>query len=139
MPFIDLSFVTMEPALSGIPFLVRRRREVVNDLGRPVQTFDVFEAVGGVYPTGSNTLKRDPERDFSERGITIVTRARLQLDAPGGYKPDLVEWPISSNNWWLVNFINDYSQYGAGFIEAQCILFDPVQMNPPGETNEASY
>jgi hypothetical protein len=124
MPWIDLSFVTLDPSISAIPFRVHRRQETINDLGRSETSVQVFDAVGGVYPTGSNTLKRDPMRDFSERGITIVTRFRLQLTSIG-YKPDLVEWPINSNNLWLINFVNDYSQYGRGFIEAQAVFFDP--------------
>ncbi len=130
MPFIDLSFVTLDPSISAIPFLVRRRRESVDNLGRGQLAVEEFEGIGGVYPTGSNTLIRDPNRDFSERGITIVTRVRLQLDAPG-YKADLVEWPINSGNWFIVNFISDYSQYGVGFLECQCVFFDPAQFAPP--------
>jgi hypothetical protein len=124
MPWIDLSFVTLDPSIANIPFRVYRRQETVNDLGRSETTVETIDCVGGVFPTGSNTLKRDPMRDFSERGITIISRFRLQLTSIG-YKPDLVEWPINSKNLWLVNFVNDYSQYGAGFTEAQLVFFDP--------------
>lgn len=130
MPWIDLSFVSLDPSIAGIPFKVHRRRETVDQHGRSTVTVEVKPGAGGVYPTGSNTLIRDPSRDFSERGITIVTRFRLQMDSPG-YKADLVEWPKDSGNLWLVNHLNDYSAYGEGFMEAQCISFDPAEMIPP--------
>ena len=141
MPYIDLSFITLDQSISGIPFTVRRRQESIDEHGRSQTSVEDFEGIGGVYATGSNTLIRDPNRDFSERGITIVTRTRLQLDAPG-YKADLVEWPVESGNWFLVNHINDYTQYGAGFIEAQAVFFDPSQFNPPpglGSSSSGSF
>jgi hypothetical protein len=119
----------LDPSIAAIPFRVHRRQETVNSLGRSVLAIAVYPAIGGVVPAGSSTLHRDPERDFSERGITVYTRFRLQLTSPG-YKPDLIEWPIDTNNLWLVNHLSDYTQYGAGFTEAQCVLFDPEHLDP---------
>jgi hypothetical protein len=70
MPFIDLSFITLEPIISAIPFRVRRRRETVEAHGRSAVSTEVFDAIGGVYPTGAKALVPDLERDFRERGVT---------------------------------------------------------------------
>lgn len=130
MPFIDLSFVTLDPSIAGIPFVVYRRSEEIDDDGRVTTETTPYDAIGGVFPTGSNQLVRDPDRDFSDRGITIITRFRLQLESDG-FKPDLVEWPKDSGNLYLVNHINDFSQYGDGFMEAQAVAFQPVHLTPP--------
>jgi hypothetical protein len=70
MPPIDLSFITLEPIICAIPFRMHRRRETVDAHGRSAASTEVFDAIGGVYPTGAKALVRDLERDFRERGVT---------------------------------------------------------------------
>lgn len=131
MPTIDVSFV-VEDAMFADDFNVLRRAEVVNIHGRTEVTETPFrDQVGAVYPTGPNTLTRDPDQEFSTKTITVVTKFRLQMDSPG-YKPDLVEWPKGSGDHYIVNFLQDYSRYGAGFVQAQCTAINAV-VAPPTE------
>lgn len=130
MPLLNLSFLTREPLIANDGFTVNRRAETVGDSGRQtVLATTTSDQVGAVYPTGSNQLNRNPDKAFSTNSITIVTRFRLQMTSPG-FQPDVVEWPIGSGNHYVVSQTNNYSRYGAGFIEAQCEAID-AQQNPP--------
>lgn len=115
-PLLDLSFLTTD-ALFADTFDVTRRPEIVGDDGiSRVSEVLYLGQVGAVYPTGSNVLTRQTDDSYSTDTVTIVTKFRLQMMAPG-YQPDLVQW---DGNTYVVHTVNGYTRYGRGFVEAEC-------------------
>jgi hypothetical protein len=96
-------------------FDVLRRPETVSEFGRSVTSQVTASAVGTIYPTGDNSLVRQADFEISRKTLTCVTPYRLQQAAPG-FQPDLV---LYRGNQYVVSAVEDYSQYGAGFVVAQ--------------------
>ena len=124
MSELDVSDLLLDPEIGGNAFQVIRRQQTVNGYGETVLTQTTLDAVGAVYPTGDNRLQR--QADFSTQAdtITVVTRFRLRGASKSGgdaYQPDIVLW---NGNHYVVADINQYTNYGAGFIEAQCTATD---------------
>jgi hypothetical protein len=96
-------------------FDVLRRAETISEFGRSSTTQVTATAYGTIYPTGDNNLVRQADFEIGRRTLTCVTPFRLQQAAPG-FQPDLV---LYRGNQYVVSAVEDYSQYGAGFIVAQ--------------------
>lgn len=132
MPQIDVTRLTRSPMIAGSAFQVQRRRQVVNRFGETVTRTTLLDGVGAVYPSGDNSLVRQADYEVQANTITVVTTFRLQGAAAVGstnYLPDLVIW---NGNPYLVSTVNDFSQYGAGFIEAECSSQSMVDNPSPG-------
>jgi galactose-6-phosphate isomerase len=108
-------------------FQVLRRIEVVDGSGRSITTTEVIATpLGTIYPTGDNGLTREAEYEAGHKSLTIVTPYRLQGPAPG-FQPDLIEY---RGNEFVITDIEDYSQYGAGFVVAQATSIEAIQSPP---------
>ncbi len=138
---IDVTDILADSYIAADPFLVIRRIETVNAYGeagnKPPERIDAF---GAVYPTGSNSLVREDAYSTGLNTIKVVTQFKLRgpskeatnrgTDVP--YKPDIILWKGSH---YVVVSLNDYSQYGAGFVEAECMstdYIDPPTQPPTG-------
>lgn len=125
MPDIELLEVLLDPEIAGERFAVLRRQEAVSSHGRSVLTPANHSAIGAVTPTGDNSLVREQAYTSQANSIRVVTQFRLRGAGKDGqgrlFQPDLVFW---NNTYYIVQSVNDYSQYGAGFIEAECTAFD---------------
>lgn len=113
-------------------FVVLRRLENVGSNGRSGLTTVAFGNVPGVvYPDGDNVLRRETDNQRSLQTITVVTRFMLRgasLDGSGqNYQPDIVQW---RGNSYVVENIEPYASYGAGFIEAACCMLDFAVLPP---------
>jgi hypothetical protein len=79
--------------------------------------------VGSVYPSGSELIRQEA-LDAQSSAITVATTFRLRgVSAEGAttYKPDLVVWPAGGTDRYVVRSVRNFSKYGAGFIEAECL------------------
>ena len=131
MPKLDVTDLLYDPDLTG-HFDVIRRIQSVNQYGEVSVTADTFEhVIGAVYPTGSNSLTKEAAFQTQAKAITVVTKFRLRgasQDMYGTqYQPDIVEW---DGDQYEVKVVNDYSRYGGGFIEAECINIAKVDIPP---------
>lgn len=137
MPQIDVSDVLSDPDLAGEPFRVLRRSETVNSFGEGVLKQTVYDAIGSISPTGDQSLVREEAYSQDADTIRVITTFRLRgasKDMGLNYQPDLVMW---NDSFYIVKAANDFSRYGAGFIDAECIQIDYVGTAPsdlPGPT-----
>jgi hypothetical protein len=158
MSLIDVTDVLFDPLVAGQIFSVVRRQETVNDSGEGVQSQEVIESVvGAIFPVGENSLIREVAAQSQARTIEVVTTFRLRPASvtpavstsgppppqfpgtlpgpPAGvtWQPDLVYW---NGDYFLVSTVEEYTQYGRGFIAAQCVTYDyqtaaPGSLGPP--------
>jgi hypothetical protein len=131
MPFIDVDDVLRDPDIAGTTFSVIRRAETVNNYGETTTTDTVIpNCIGAIFPTGDNSLVREEGYTTKSATITVVTTFFLRgasKQAGANYQPDIVLW---NGDHYLVSTVNDYSQYGAGMIEAECIATEFVPQAP---------
>jgi len=132
MSFIDVTDVILDPMVAGQSAQVLRRRQEVGDNGEDTVTLSpLIPIVCGIWPSGDNKLVRTEDYSTLGQEFTIVTTFRLrgqtrEQSTGRSYLPDLV---MHDGNAYIVNQINEYTHYGAGFIEATCESID-YQQNP---------
>lgn len=128
MALLDVNFVLKDPDLSEI-FTVRRRQQVIDVHGRSTIVETDYKNVVGVINAGDpNDLIRDnPEYEIFRNTISLVTDFDL-IGAMEGYLPDIVLW--RGANYTAV-YINQYPQFGPGFIQAVCTQTDRNDVLPP--------
>lgn len=125
---LDMSDVILDPVVSATPFLVNRRREVVNNFGEselpapPVW----LPASGGVTPLGSNALTREDAYASQANGIQIITQFQLRgagKDERGNtFQPDIV---LYEGTEYTVMVVNNWPG-GEGFVEAEAVTAEFV-------------
>jgi hypothetical protein len=143
MPSIDVSDVIADPDISVSVFTVLRRRETVDNFGDASFQTQQFQASGAVYPSGDNSLIRQEAMQTGNNTVTVVTSYPLRLaakDPATGYsfQPDIVVWEGEN---YLVKSINEFRQYGAGFVEAECVSMDlpsPLTGGPVAQSADFS-
>lgn len=129
MSFIDLTDVLLDPEIAGQTFTVIRRREVVNESGQGVPGTPpeiIKNVVGQISPVGDNSLLREVAFQTQGQTIQVITQYRLrgataEPTTGAQFQPDLVFW---RGDYFVVSTVNDFSQYGNGFIVAECISYD---------------
>lgn len=131
MPLLDVSELALDPDFADT-FTVTRRVESF-DHGRlvPMPT-DYPNVIGVVCMAGPNDLKRLPEGQYSGKIISIVSTFRLMLSGQVGgttYQPDVITWHGSK---YLVIWVDDYTQFGGGQIEAMAESMTTQDPPPPG-------
>lgn len=131
MPDIDVTELLFDTDLAGNIFTVLRRFQTVNTYGEGVAaTTTIPNLIGAIYPTGDNSLVRQEDFQSQANTITVVTTFRLRgpsKDSGNQYDADIVQW---SGVNWLVRTVNEFTQYGAGFIEAECTSQDFIDQAP---------
>jgi len=130
MPGIDVSYVLRDQMIAGERFQVVRRQETVNSLGISTVKEITLPALGSITPTGDNSLVRAEGYQQQAKTIRVITNFRLRGATIGqngaNYQPDIVLW---NGSRFVVRTVDDYSQYGAGMIVAECSsieLTDPA-------------
>lgn len=134
MPDLDVNDLILDPEVAATGFQVLRRRETVTDQGRTSVNIATYAAFGSIVPSGDNSLIREEGYGIGAKTINVITNFWLRhqaQDGPGGYRyqPDIVVW---NGNKYLVKAVNDYSQFGQGFVEAECSSMDMIDQTPSG-------
>jgi hypothetical protein len=130
MSLIDVDDVIFDPFVAGQFVTVVRREQEVNEQGEGVETDTTIpNVVASVTPTGDNSLVREEAFSAQAQTIRVITAFRLrgQTKDPStgkSFLPDIVLWHSDS---YIVKIVNDYTPYGAGFIEAECESIDYQQ------------
>lgn len=141
MPDIDVGDIILDGTVSGEEFMVIRRREIVGQTGFRTNTVERFTSFGSITPTGDNSMVRDEAYAAQNKSIRVITKFLLRGPAkdtpPSGapvtrYDADIVVWKGDS---FIVKTLDDYSQFGGGFVEAECTSYDYVDQ-PPSETTD---
>lgn len=129
MPLLDVTSVLTSPMFAD-NFQVTRRVDAVGTNGRNTVTASTSTQSGVVQPDGDNTDERPETYGTGRKTISVITKFRLQAQV-NGCLPDLVTW---RGDTYLVETIEDLTNYGAGFIEATCTSQDG-QNAAPGTPN----
>ena len=121
MPFQDLDDVLLDPDFAST-FDVVRYTNARGPTGRGTSSVAVQQAdvSGVVYPDRGRTLQRLGLGQKQVDSIKVVTAYRL---SPGsaGLDADVVAW---NGAHYTVVAIQDWAQYGAGFVEATCDMLE---------------
>jgi len=118
MPLLDVSEILSDPDFADFSLVVTRNAQTVDDDGfaSNVQTKTTF--------TGVVTVDRSLEARRMQAGqvvtgaILIVTTERL-TQGQTGRDADIVTY---QNRDYRVTFVDPYTAYGAGFVQAHCEL-----------------
>lgn len=125
MPWLDVTEVTLDPFLSDVITVIRRMQTVDVHGNVQIITMGSYNAVGVVTPTDNNSLTRAEAYESQADSIRIITTFRLRgaaQDIAGvNWQPDLVQW---NGNTYLIKSLNDYTRFGAGFVDADAIAID---------------
>lgn len=126
-PQLDVNIVLSSPMFMDT-FTVVRRNSGVNDQGRMVTVETPMPTTGIVQPSGANTQDRPKDYATGRKSCLVITQFRLRAQSDG-YMPDLVLW---RGDDYLVETIEDFTNYGRGFVQAYCTSQD-LQDAPPME------
>lgn len=130
-PWLDVSDVLLSPEFNDTELWCTRRAETVNGFGEGSVSSVVTKFSGVVTTPGPNELVRGSDETHFNDTITVITKFRLRSassEAGQNYQPDIV---LYDGDYYLVDKVDDYNRYGAGFIEAQCTLTDYIPKATP--------
>lgn len=116
MPLLDVSDVLSDPLFKTALTLIRATTTVVN--GRTVRSETTSAFSGVVTSSRGDILARLADGRMRQGSITIHTQTRL-VAGQGSTDADEV---IHRGQRYTVTNVNDYSDYGAGFIAAEAEL-----------------
>lgn len=128
MPLLDVSDILDDPDFQT-DFLVTRTTQTVQSNGMANNAVATTTQYGVVTMDDGTLNKRFPDLERVEGAILIHTRFRLTdgttSATPGvTIPPDVIDWPSTGGRKYTVHYVDNYSQYGAGFICAICTLKD---------------
>lgn len=131
MPEIDVTDVLLDADVAGQSFTVLRRQERVDQYGISSTVVQaISDVLGSVQPTGDNSLIREDAYDAQAKTLKVITSFRLRgvsTSAGQNYKPDQIQW---NGDTYEVRVVDDFSQFGGGMIEAECVQVDYVGLPP---------
>jgi hypothetical protein len=131
MPYIDASTLLLDPMIAGEPFTVLRRQQTIDAFGMAQLQTPRLNAVGSIGPVSPDQLSRLPDQAHQAKTLNVVTTTRLygQAKSPDGamYLPDLLLW---KGDYFVVQALDDYTQYGAGMVQAICTSIDYTEAAP---------
>jgi len=139
VPDIDVSGISLDAFVAGEQFEVIERIETVNGFGESTVRATSAFAYGSIQPipTIPSHLLREAAFDSQEKVIHVITPYLLRGASARGHiqsKPSMVLW---KGDYYEVRNIDDYSSYGQGHVEAECIAI-PYNPSAPSQTPSPS-
>jgi hypothetical protein len=132
MPDLDVSDVLLDPDFAEQLAIQRRTQTMVK--GRPSMTTATISPApwGAVIPQNDVPMQRGPNQQHLPRLLQVHTQFRLRgaskdPDTGADLPPDLIVW---NGDTFIVNKVQDFSRFGAGFIQADCSSTDPTDNEP---------
>lgn len=128
-PDVNVGDILRSPH-SGEMLTIQRSKESVDSKGRESATVQTLYAPGVVLPKdtaiGGNEVTREIDSIYRNAALIIHTPFRLRGPAPG-YQPDVILW---QGDRYVVTLVNNYSQFGPGFIYAEAASIEPLDAPP---------
>ncbi|CCS30251.1 MULTISPECIES: hypothetical protein [Enterobacteriaceae] len=126
MPFLDVSDVLMDPDFLDTSLVCHRQIQTVDADNFPTNTPQDIPFSGVVTVDRSLEAKRMAAGQNINGAILIVTQFRLtqgqpETDTAPRLDADIVTY---SGRDYRVTFVDPYTRYGAGFVQAHCELLD---------------
>ncbi|MEL5710138.1 head-tail adaptor [Serratia bockelmannii] len=124
MPFLDVTEVLHDPDFADPSLICRRQTQTTDDDNFPINTPQEIPFTGVVTVDRSLEARRMAAGQNINGAILIVTQFRLTqgrksaADGPN-LDADLV---VYNGGLYRVTFVDPYTRYGAGFVQAHCEL-----------------
>lgn len=124
MPLLDVTEVLLDPDFADDSLICRRQIQTTDDDNFPINTPQEVPFSGVVTVDRSLEARRMAAGQNINGAILIVTQFRLTQgsksinDGPN-LDADLV---IYNGGLYRVTFVDPYTRYGAGFVQAHCEL-----------------
>ena len=121
MALVDVSVVLADPEFTD-PITITRVTQTVNSAGLVQSTSATFSAVAVVYPAEGRILDllSDAERGLNSL-VVVTTFGLIERSAT---QTDEITW---AGKQWRVSKLNDWRNFGAGFVEAVCLQKSPTE------------
>lgn len=121
MPDLDVTDILSDPDFCET-LTIKRRAQTVGTNGRASTTTTTISPppVGVVQPVSDQPLVRGPDQQNLPRLLEVHTPFRLRSASRSGgvtYQPDILVW---NGDDYIVNKVQDWSRYGAGWVQADC-------------------
>ncbi|MGK0705312.1 head-tail adaptor [Yokenella regensburgei] len=120
MPFLDVTEVLTDPDFCDTSLVCHRQVQTVDEDNFPKNTPQDIPFSGVVTVDRSLEARRMAAGQTINGAILIVTHFRLTQGQPG-YDADVVTY---QGRDYRVTYIDPYTTYGAGFVQAHCELMD---------------
>ncbi|MMZ56971.1 hypothetical protein D3C73_1315870 [compost metagenome] len=124
MPLLDVTEVLLDPDFVDFSLVCRRQIQTTDDDNFPINTPQEIPFSGVVTVDRSLEARRMAAGQNINGAILIVTQFRLTqgrksaADGPN-LDADLV---VYNGGLYRVTFVDPYTRYGAGFVQAHCEL-----------------
>lgn len=124
MPLLDVTEVLLDPDFVDFSLICRRQIQTTDDDNFPINTPQEIPFSGVVTVDRSLEARRMAAGQNINGAILIVTQFRLTQgsksinDGPN-LDADLV---VYNGGLYRVTFVDPYTRYGAGFVQAHCEL-----------------
>jgi hypothetical protein len=117
MALLDVSELLIDPDFTD-PLTLIRRSSTVNSFGEQVLV-ETPVLINAVVESGKqDVLLRMPDGTRLTDLITVYYQGVLESERPGGYA-DVILW--RGNRYVVKDVPQQYSNYGAGFTQADCL------------------
>lgn len=120
MPLLDVSDVLLDPDFVDTTLVCHRNVQTTDEDNFPVNTPTDIPFTGVVTVDRALEAKRMAAGQNINGAILIVTSFRLTQGQPG-LDADCVTY---RGREYRVTFVDPYTAYGAGFVQAHCELMD---------------
>ena len=120
MPFLDVTEVLLDPDFVDLTLVCHRQTQTVDEDNFPINTPQDIPFSGVVTVDRSLEAKRMAAGQNINGAILIVTQFRLIQGQPG-FDADIVTY---RGREYRVTFVDPYTAYGSGFVQAHCELLE---------------
>lgn len=120
MPFLDVTDVLLDPDFCDYTLVCTRKTQVLDADGFATNTGQDIPFNGVVTVDRSLEAKRMAAGQSIGGAILVVTQFRLTQGKPG-LDADVVTY---NGRHYRVTFVDPYTSYGAGFVQAHCELME---------------
>ena len=126
MPFLDVTGVLLDPDFVDLSLVCYRQVQTVDEDNFPTNTSQAIPFSGVVTVDRSLEAKRMAAGQNINGAILVVTQFRLTQGMPASDStPELdADIELYSGRRYRVTFVDPYTRYGAGFVQAHCELLE---------------
>lgn len=126
MPFLDVTEVLLDPDFVDYTLVCHRQIQTMDDDNFPVNTPQDIPFSGVVTVDRSLEARRMAAGQNIGGAILIVTQFRLTQGQPAGEDSPRLDADIVTYNGrnYRVTYVDPYTSYGAGFVQAHCELVE---------------
>ncbi|HFU6516439.1 TPA: head-tail adaptor [Klebsiella pneumoniae] len=126
MPFLDVTDVLLDPDFVDLSLVCHRQVQMVDEDNFPINTPQEIPFNGVVTVDRSLEARRMAAGQNINGAILIVTQFRLTQGMPASDStPELdADIVLYSGRRYRVTFVDPYTRYGVGFVQAHCELLE---------------